>query len=174
MFVAVLHSDSSCNRCISDDSCGFCYQEKSDGIFVNNSGSCLPVNALDLSHSTIGRCSMNNNTSDTVWALNFCPSSFGYMALIGMVSCLLIFGQGIVISFIHTCVCSLFYYCLSINYWLLCLFYALIHKYIYFAQCLFTFGLLEYLNNKILNKINYISYKVYTVSQKEWHRNFKS
>ena len=61
---------------------------------MDNTGACLPVDKNNITHSAIGMCSEANKTSGIVWGYDFCPSSFGYMALVGMVLYLLIFGQG--------------------------------------------------------------------------------
>ncbi len=76
-----------------DKRCGFCFRQNGTS-YVENTGSCLPVDKSDITHSTVGMCSAANKTSGIVWGYEFCPSRFGPMALVAMVVCLFIFGQG--------------------------------------------------------------------------------
>ncbi|XP_072026595.1 proton myo-inositol cotransporter-like [Amphiura filiformis] len=89
----------SCNKCILDEWCGFCYSEANDMFVVNNTGSCLPVDKVDAKYALTGRCSKSsshsqNNSTPYTWAVNFCPSNYSYVALVGMMIYLLSFGLG--------------------------------------------------------------------------------
>ena len=88
-----LHHFSLCDSCILREQCGFCYKE-AGGAYVNGSGSCLPMNTMHMSYSLVGRCSENNHTAGTVWADDFCPTPYGFLAMIGMALYLLAFAPG--------------------------------------------------------------------------------
>ena len=76
-----------------DRHCGFCFRQNGTS-YVDNTGSCLPVDISDITHSIVGMCSEANKTSGIVWGYEFCPSRFGCLVLIGMLVCLLMQGGG--------------------------------------------------------------------------------
>jgi SP family myo-inositol transporter-like MFS transporter 13 len=80
---------SSCQSCIEATNCGFCYTEEGNSA-VN--GSCLPYK--ETASSSIGRCNSTELPSDLVWADNFCPSSYSWMGLLGLVIYLMAFAPG--------------------------------------------------------------------------------
>ena len=61
---------------------------------VDHSGSCLPLDVNDIQYSIIGRCAEDNRTDGIVWAYNYCPNSYGLMALFGMMAYILPFAAG--------------------------------------------------------------------------------
>jgi hypothetical protein len=71
---------SSNHVIIEATNCGFCYTEEGNSA-VN--GSCLPYK--ETASSSIGRCNSTELPSDLVWADNFCPSSYSWMGLLGLV-----------------------------------------------------------------------------------------
>jgi SP family myo-inositol transporter-like MFS transporter 13 len=81
---------SSCNSCTKDPNCGFCFKEGSDIELA-----CLPKNHnMEGLASTIGYC-MNGTHGDYVWASDWCPSSYSYIVMIGMIVFLISFGPGL-------------------------------------------------------------------------------
>ncbi|CAG2247200.1 ITR [Mytilus edulis] len=81
---------SSCQSCIQTSDCGFCYIE-SGNTAVN--GSCLPYK--EPTYSSFGRCNSSSLPNDLVWADNFCPSSYSWMGLMGLVLYLMAFAPGL-------------------------------------------------------------------------------
>ncbi|KAL8621780.1 hypothetical protein ACOMHN_016267 [Nucella lapillus] len=88
-------SYSSCESCIEDKSCGFCYPDAS-GDPVN--GSCLAVSTKDDAFSRAGRCSVNSTAvpggSPMVWAYQYCPTPYSWMAIFGLALYLMFFAPG--------------------------------------------------------------------------------
>ena len=61
---------------------------------VNNS-SCLPVNNTNLNYATVGPCSVREKGPKAPeWAMEYCPTSFGPMAMVGLVIYLISFSPG--------------------------------------------------------------------------------
>lgn len=89
LFLVICLFFSSCQSCIEATKCGFCYTEEGKSA-VN--GSCLPYK--ETAYSSIGRCNSTELPSDLVWADNFCPSSYSWMGLLGLVIYLMAFAPG--------------------------------------------------------------------------------
>ncbi|XP_029104526.1 proton myo-inositol cotransporter-like isoform X2 [Scleropages formosus] len=91
-------SNSSCMRyelcepCMLDPTCGFCYRENSTAVFAS---SCIPVNPASTEEAAWGRCSNMTETSDGLyWAYNYCPTSYSWMVLLGLILYLAFFAPG--------------------------------------------------------------------------------
>ncbi|XP_073475786.1 proton myo-inositol cotransporter [Aquarana catesbeiana] len=83
---------SFCNGCMLDPNCGFCY--KINGSHIFNS-SCIPVDPKSTEHSAWGRCTNESrSTSGSFWAYNYCPTSYSWTALIGLILYLMFFAPG--------------------------------------------------------------------------------
>jgi SP family myo-inositol transporter-like MFS transporter 13 len=81
---------SSCDECTKDIHCGFCFDEKDP-----SSKSCTWKNMQKEGMSSLeGNC-INGTLGSTVWASDWCPSSYSYIVMIGMVSFLMSFGPGL-------------------------------------------------------------------------------
>ncbi|XP_030640918.1 proton myo-inositol cotransporter [Chanos chanos] len=85
-------SHLSCEPCMLDPSCGFCYRENSTAVFAS---SCEPVNPASTEKAAWGRCSNSTQAKDqTFWAYNFCPTSYSWIVLLGLVFYLAFFAPG--------------------------------------------------------------------------------
>lgn len=73
---------SICDSCIQDISCGFCFENENDVI----SGLCLPVNSSSRMPSRAGTCnsSSTNIGHSKIWAYDYCPASFSWVAVVGL------------------------------------------------------------------------------------------
>uniref|UniRef100_A0A4W5NTD2 Proton myo-inositol cotransporter n=1 Tax=Hucho hucho TaxID=62062 RepID=A0A4W5NTD2_9TELE len=90
--------NSTCNRhllcepCMLDPGCGFCYRENSTALFAS---SCLPVNTASTEKAAWGRCSNSTQLRvHTYWAYNYCPTSYSWVVLLGLVLYLAFFAPG--------------------------------------------------------------------------------
>uniref|UniRef100_A0A672LB97 Solute carrier family 2 member 13 n=2 Tax=Sinocyclocheilus grahami TaxID=75366 RepID=A0A672LB97_SINGR len=82
----------SCEPCMLDPSCGYCYQENSTAVFDS---SCVPVNPASTERAAWGKCSNSTHLPDSViWAYNFCPTSYSWVVLLGLVLYLAFFAPG--------------------------------------------------------------------------------
>ena len=72
--------------------CGYCYID-SDKTPAFNS-SCLPTNYDDPWQSNIGRCNETHRQGDLTWAYDYCPTSFAWMPMVGLVFYLIFFAPG--------------------------------------------------------------------------------
>ena len=80
---------STCNECITSLNCGYCFEDGQE----RTSGSCLPLTdkhqeryASDTLNVTF-RCNETNYNADSpkyVWANNYCPTSYAWMAILGL------------------------------------------------------------------------------------------
>ncbi|KAL4656779.1 proton myo-inositol cotransporter-like [Arapaima gigas] len=81
-----------CEPCMLDPGCGFCYRENRSAVFA---ASCVPVNPGSTEEAAWGRCS---NTTDAdsglYWAYNYCPTSYSWMVLLGLILYLAFFAPG--------------------------------------------------------------------------------
>ncbi|KAM9854273.1 proton myo-inositol cotransporter-like isoform 2-T2 [Aulostomus maculatus] len=85
-------SYGSCERCMLDPNCGFCYRENSSGVY---NSSCLPVNQESTDHSAWGQCSnLTEATASSLWAYNYCPTSYSWIVLMGLILYLAFFAPG--------------------------------------------------------------------------------
>uniref|UniRef100_A0A671QWX0 Proton myo-inositol cotransporter-like n=1 Tax=Sinocyclocheilus anshuiensis TaxID=1608454 RepID=A0A671QWX0_9TELE len=82
----------SCEPCMLDPSCGYCYQENSTAVFDS---SCVPINPASTERAAWGKCSNSTHLPDSViWAYNFCPTSYSWVVLLGLVLYLAFFAPG--------------------------------------------------------------------------------
>ncbi|XP_064795086.1 proton myo-inositol cotransporter-like [Oncorhynchus masou masou] len=91
--------NSTCNRhllceaCMLDPGCGFCYRENSTALFAS---SCVPVNTASTEKAAWGRCSNSTQLRvHTYWAYNYCPTSYSWVVLLGLVLYLAFFAPGL-------------------------------------------------------------------------------
>lgn len=81
-----------CEPCMLDPSCGFCYRENGSTLLTS---SCVPVNKASTEHAAWGRCSNASQMKEhTYWAYNYCPTSYSWLVLIGLVLYLAAFAPG--------------------------------------------------------------------------------
>ncbi|XP_059167029.1 proton myo-inositol cotransporter-like [Physella acuta] len=80
----------TCEACVEDTHCGFCYS--GSGAAVN--GSCLLTDPKQSSHSQYGQCDNSTLPSGFVWAYDYCPTSYSWMAILGLVLYLMFFAPG--------------------------------------------------------------------------------
>ncbi|XP_056138363.1 proton myo-inositol cotransporter-like [Lampris incognitus] len=82
----------SCDPCMLDPNCGFCYRDNSTGAYDS---SCIPVNQVSKDHAAWGRCSNQTDLSDgPFWAYNYCPTSYSWIVLLGLILYLAAFAPG--------------------------------------------------------------------------------
>ncbi|XP_040894708.1 proton myo-inositol cotransporter-like isoform X2 [Toxotes jaculatrix] len=83
----------SCEFCMLDPICGFCYRENVTEVYDS---SCVPVNQMSTDHAAWGRCS--NQTAEAadspIWAYNYCPTSYSWIVLLGLILYLAFFAPG--------------------------------------------------------------------------------
>ncbi|KAM4615075.1 proton myo-inositol cotransporter [Polymixia lowei] len=91
-------ANSTCNKyqmcelCMLDPGCGFCYRENASALFAS---SCVPVNMASTEQAAWGRCSNSSQVREqTYWAYNYCPTSFSWVVLLGLVLYLAAFAPG--------------------------------------------------------------------------------
>lgn len=85
---------SSCEGCIDNNACGFCYTEVNSKAY---NGSCIASDSADdNANSLYGRCSSSANmTQDSViWAYDYCPTSYSWIAVLGLSLYLMFFAPG--------------------------------------------------------------------------------
>uniref|UniRef100_H2SRS5 Proton myo-inositol cotransporter n=1 Tax=Takifugu rubripes TaxID=31033 RepID=H2SRS5_TAKRU len=81
-----------CEPCMLDPKCGFCYRENGSALLAS---SCVPVNKASTEHAAWGRCSNSSLMKDqTYWAYNYCPTSYSWLVLLGLVLYLAAFAPG--------------------------------------------------------------------------------
>ncbi|XP_058481007.1 proton myo-inositol cotransporter-like [Solea solea] len=81
-----------CEPCMLDPACGFCYRENSSALLAS---SCVPVNKASTEQAAWGRCSNVSLMKDhTYWAYNYCPTSYSWLVLLGLVLYLAAFAPG--------------------------------------------------------------------------------
>ncbi|XP_047209577.1 proton myo-inositol cotransporter-like isoform X1 [Girardinichthys multiradiatus] len=82
----------SCELCMLDPDCGFCYLENGTSVFDS---SCVPVNPGSTDNAAWGRCSNRTEESGSpYWAYNYCPTSYSWMVLLGLILYLASFAPG--------------------------------------------------------------------------------
>ncbi|KAM9705295.1 LOW QUALITY PROTEIN: proton myo-inositol cotransporter-like [Menidia menidia] len=82
-----------CEPCMLDPGCGFCYRDNGSALL---SSSCLPVDPASGEQAAWGGCSNATRMGDqTFWAYNYCPSSFSWLVLLGLVLYLAAFAPGL-------------------------------------------------------------------------------
>ncbi|XP_037539031.1 proton myo-inositol cotransporter-like [Nematolebias whitei] len=83
---------SSCDFCMLDPDCGFCYRDNGTAVFES---SCVPVSQASTDHAAWGRCSNRTEESDgLIWAYNYCPTSYSWIVLVGLILYLASFAPG--------------------------------------------------------------------------------
>ncbi|XP_030646390.1 solute carrier family 2 member 13b [Chanos chanos] len=81
-----------CEPCMLDPDCGFCYRENATAIFDS---SCVPVNQANTEEAIWGRCSNGTNeVTGAFWAYNYCPTSYSWIVLLGLILYLAFFAPG--------------------------------------------------------------------------------
>ncbi|KAA8580014.1 hypothetical protein FQN60_005549, partial [Etheostoma spectabile] len=81
-----------CEPCMLDPGCGFCYRENSSALLAS---SCVPVNKASTEQAAWGRCSNSSRMrAETYWAYNYCPTSYSWLVLLGLVCYLAAFAPG--------------------------------------------------------------------------------
>lgn len=92
-YAFLFSSSSSCYTCTVNVNCGFCYD--THGAKYNNA-SCVSVNQTSEDYSTTGRCSSptNINVTHSEFLYNFCPTSYSWMAILGLALYLMFFAPG--------------------------------------------------------------------------------
>ncbi|XP_058501886.1 proton myo-inositol cotransporter-like isoform X1 [Solea solea] len=81
-----------CEPCMLDPSCGFCYRENATQVFDS---SCVPAGQSSTDHAAWGRCSnMTEGNDSAIWAYNYCPTSYSWVVLIGLILYLAFFAPG--------------------------------------------------------------------------------
>uniref|UniRef100_A0A3B5ALF2 Proton myo-inositol cotransporter n=1 Tax=Stegastes partitus TaxID=144197 RepID=A0A3B5ALF2_9TELE len=73
-----------CEPCMLDPGCGFCYSENSSALLTS---SCVPVNKASTEQAAWGR-------DHTYWAYNYCPTSYSWLVLLGLMFYLAAFAPG--------------------------------------------------------------------------------
>lgn len=82
----------SCEGCMLDPDCGFCFLENGTNVYDS---SCVPVNQSSTDHAAWGRCSNGTEANDNpIWAYNYCPSSYSWIVLFGLILYLAFFAPG--------------------------------------------------------------------------------
>uniref|UniRef100_A0A8D0AFV6 Solute carrier family 2 member 13b n=1 Tax=Sander lucioperca TaxID=283035 RepID=A0A8D0AFV6_SANLU len=82
----------SCELCMLDPDCGFCYRENGTGVYDS---SCVPVNQVSTEDAAWGRCSNQTEATDSpIWAYNYCPTSYSWVVLLGLILYLAFFAPG--------------------------------------------------------------------------------
>nr|XP_020449195.1 proton myo-inositol cotransporter-like [Monopterus albus] len=82
----------SCEHCMLDSNCGFCYRENASGVYDS---SCVPVNQASSDHAAWGSCSNQTEAADSpFWAYNYCPTSYSWIVLLGLILYLAFFAPG--------------------------------------------------------------------------------
>lgn len=81
-----------CSACTSLPQCGFCFSTdpQTDEMV---SASCLHVNSSYHDRSLVGKC-IDGSGSKSIWALEWCPSAYSWLTMVGMVLYLLFFAPG--------------------------------------------------------------------------------
>ncbi|XP_028813824.1 solute carrier family 2 member 13b isoform X2 [Denticeps clupeoides] len=81
-----------CEPCMLDPGCGFCYYENSTTVFDS---SCVPVNPANTEVAVWGSCSnVTQQNSGMFWAYNYCPTSYSWLVLFGLILYLAFFAPG--------------------------------------------------------------------------------
>ncbi|KAJ8372598.1 hypothetical protein AAFF_G00281050 [Aldrovandia affinis] len=82
----------SCEPCMLDPGCGFCYRENSTSVFAS---SCVLVNQASTGEAAWGRCSNTTQMTEGIyWAYNYCPTSYSWVVLLGLILYLVSFAPG--------------------------------------------------------------------------------
>ncbi|XP_054476544.1 proton myo-inositol cotransporter-like [Anoplopoma fimbria] len=81
-----------CEFCMLDPNCGFCYRENNSRVFDS---SCVPVDQASTDQAAWGSCSNQTEASKSpIWAYNYCPTSYSWVVLLGLILYLASFAPG--------------------------------------------------------------------------------
>ncbi|XP_047453374.1 proton myo-inositol cotransporter-like isoform X2 [Mugil cephalus] len=81
-----------CESCMLDPDCGFCYRENGTAVYDS---SCIPVSPTSTDHAAWGRCfNQTEATEPPIWAYNYCPTSYSWIVLMGLILYLAFFAPG--------------------------------------------------------------------------------
>ncbi|KAK3558876.1 hypothetical protein QTP86_032138 [Hemibagrus guttatus] len=81
-----------CEQCMLDPSCGFCYYENGSNI---SDSSCERVDPASTELAASGRCSNGTKENPSpFWAYNYCPTSYSWVVLLGLILYLAFFAPG--------------------------------------------------------------------------------
>ncbi|KAM3608535.1 uncharacterized protein V6R79_000658 [Siganus canaliculatus] len=82
----------SCEPCMLDPDCGFCYYENGTGVYDT---SCVPASQTSTDHAAWGRCyNQTDGSGSSIWAYNYCPTSYSWIVLLGLILYLAFFAPG--------------------------------------------------------------------------------
>ncbi|XP_051238860.1 proton myo-inositol cotransporter isoform X4 [Dicentrarchus labrax] len=82
----------SCESCMLDSDCGFCFCENGTRVYDS---SCVPVSPASADHAAWGSCSNQTDPTDSpIWAYNYCPTSYSWIVLLGLILYLAFFAPG--------------------------------------------------------------------------------
>ncbi|XP_068595292.1 proton myo-inositol cotransporter-like [Brachionichthys hirsutus] len=82
----------SCERCVTDPTCGFCYRVNGSSVYDS---SCAPVSQASTDYASWGRCSnLTVAAGRPSWASNYCPTSYSWVVLTGLILYLAFFAPG--------------------------------------------------------------------------------
>lgn len=85
---------SACSDCSQNPLCGFCFiPSNGTSSSLIAEATCLHVNATHHDQSILGNCA-TGSTSKHIWALEWCPSAYSWVIMLGMVMYLLFFAPG--------------------------------------------------------------------------------
>ncbi|CAG5118305.1 unnamed protein product [Candidula unifasciata] len=79
-----------CEDCIENSGCGFCFT----GSVGSTNGSCLVVDPADDERSKDGTCGNATLPAGFTWSHNYCPTSYSWMAILGLALYLMCFAPG--------------------------------------------------------------------------------
>ncbi|TRY85851.1 hypothetical protein DNTS_011883 [Danionella cerebrum] len=81
-----------CEPCMLDPACGFCFSHNGSTVVQS---SCFPAARESTETAASGRCvNGTQNASAVIWAYNFCPSSYSWIVLLGLILYLAFFAPG--------------------------------------------------------------------------------
>ncbi|XP_060742148.1 solute carrier family 2 member 13b isoform X2 [Tachysurus vachellii] len=81
-----------CEQCMLDPNCGFCYYENGSNI---SDSSCERVDPGNIELAASGRCSNGTEENPSAyWAYNYCPTSYSWIVLLGLILYLAFFAPG--------------------------------------------------------------------------------
>ncbi|XP_035281067.1 proton myo-inositol cotransporter-like isoform X2 [Anguilla anguilla] len=82
----------SCDPCMLDPACGFCYRDNGTSLFDS---SCIPANQASTGEAAWGRCANTTQLPEGIyWAYNYCPTSYSWIVLFGLILYLASFAPG--------------------------------------------------------------------------------
>ncbi|BFZ09061.1 hypothetical protein BsWGS_12100 [Bradybaena similaris] len=79
-----------CEDCIENTGCGFCFT----GSVGSTNGSCLAVDPADDERSKYSTCGNDTIPAGFTWTQNYCPTSYSWMAILGLALYLMFFAPG--------------------------------------------------------------------------------